>query len=167
MVIVFCLQLKKGSENTKRTRRYSREGIKQQLIDSIFNNDIIKTEELNEKADKVEKPEGAAAIIKQYEDVIGTKKKKIISIAYHQGKVFKKFKDKEKFIKLVNELKVHKSTIIFKINIVKLIDMHTILMKSSVTLAFLKNYYKDIKQICNENPNDFEQVKVICLRENF
>ena len=55
-----------------------------------------------------------AAIIKQYEEIICTKNKKIISITYHQGKVFKKFKDKEKFIKLVNELKVQKTTIIFK-----------------------------------------------------
>ena len=92
------------------------------MIDSIFNNDITETEVSNENADKVEKPEDAAAIIKQYEDIIRTRKKNIISIAYDQGKVFKRFKDKEKFIKLVSEFKGHKSTIIFKINIVKLID---------------------------------------------
>ena len=125
------------------------------MIDSIFDNDITETEELNKKADKVEKPEDAATIIKQYEDIIHTKKRNIISIAYHRGKVLKRFKDKEKFIKLVNEFKVHKSTIIFKINIVKLIDKHPTLMESSVTLGFLKNYYKDITQICNENPNEF------------
>ena len=106
------------------------------MIDSIFNNDIIESEELNEKVDKVKKPEDAATIIKQYEDIICTKKKKIISITYHQRKVFKRFKDKEKFIKLANEFKVHKSTIIFDKNIVKLIDKHFILMKSSVTLGF-------------------------------
>ena len=44
------------------------------MIDSIINNDIIKTEKLNEKADKAEKPEDDAAIIKQYEDMIRTKK---------------------------------------------------------------------------------------------
>ena len=55
---------------------------------------------------------------------------------------------------------------IFKINIVKLIDKYSKLMKSSVTLRFLENYYKDIKETCNENSNEFEQVKVICLREN-
>ena len=125
------------------------------MIDSIFDNDITETEELNKKADKVEKPEDAATIIKQYEDIIHTKKRNIISIAYHRGKVLKRFKDKEKFIKLVNEFKLHKSTIIFKINIVKLIDKHPTLMESSVTLGFLKNYYKDITQICNENPNEF------------
>ena len=58
---------------------------------------------LNEKADKAEKPEDAAATINQYEDI--RTKKKNISIADHQGKVFKRFKDKEKFVKLVNEFK--------------------------------------------------------------
>ena len=113
--------MQKGSENTKKTRRLNKEETKKQLIDSIVNNDIIETQELNEKSDIVEKPEGAAAVIKQYEDIIRTKKKNIISIAYHQGKVFKRFKDKKKFIKLVNEFKVHKSAIIFKINILKLV----------------------------------------------
>ena len=155
-MVIFLLQLKKASKNTKKIRRRSKEEIKQQLIDSILNNDIIETEELNEKADKVEKPDDATAIIRQYEDIIYTKKKNIIFIAYHQGESFKRLKDNEKFIKLVNEFKAHKSTIIFEINIEKLIDKHAILMKSSVTLGFLKNYYKDIKQICIENPNEFE-----------
>ena len=149
--LFFCLQLKKGSRNTKKTRRLSKEEIEHQLIDSIFNNNIIKTDKLNAKADKVEKPENAAAIIKQYEDIIGTKKKNIKSIAYHQGKVFKRLNNKEKFINLVNEFEVYKSTIIFKMIIVKLIDKHPALMKSSVTLGFLKNYHKDIKQICNKS----------------
>ena len=96
------------------------------------------------------KPKDAAVIIKQYEEIIRTKKKNITSVAYHQGKVFKRFKDKEKFIKLVSEFKVHKSTIIFKINIVQLIDKHTKLMKTS-DIRLFKNYYKDIKQICKEN----------------
>ena len=32
------------------------------------------------------------------------KKKAIISVAYHQRKVFKRFKEKEKFVKLISEL---------------------------------------------------------------
>ena len=57
---------------------------------------------------------------------------------------------------MVGKSKIHKSTIIFKINISELIDKHPKLMKSSVTLGFLKNYYKDIKQICKENSSEFE-----------
>ena len=97
-----------GSENTKKTRRLNKEEIKKQLIDSIVNNDIIETKELHEKADKVEKPQDAADVIKEYEDIIRTKKKSIISIAYHQVKFSKLFKYKEKFIKLGKEFKVHK-----------------------------------------------------------
>ena len=56
---------------------------------------------------------------------------------------------------ILNMVKVHNTTIILKIIILKLIDKHPKLMKSSKTLGFLKNYYKDINQICNENPNEF------------
>ena len=48
---------------------------------------MIETEELNEKAEKVEKPENAAAIIKQYEALFAQKRK----TSYHQGKFFKRF----------------------------------------------------------------------------
>ena len=74
-----------------------------QLIESMVIDDVAETQELNKKAEEFDKPEDAAAVIKQYEDIIRTKKKGIISIAYHQGKVFKKFKEKEKFIKLAYE----------------------------------------------------------------
>ena len=66
-----------------------------------------------------------------------TKKKGIISIAYHEGKVFRKFKDKQKFIKIINQFKVHKITIIFKINIFKLCEKYSKWLKSSIGLVFL------------------------------
>ena len=49
-------------------------------------------EELNEIAEKVHKPEETADIIKQYEEILRTKRKGIISVAYYQGKLFKRFK---------------------------------------------------------------------------
>ena len=107
-MVIFCLKLQKVSENIKNTRRLSKEEIKQQLVDSIFNNNMVETEELNKMAEEVEKSEDAAAFKKKDEDILRTKKKNIISIAYHQGKVFKRFKDKEKFIRLVNEFKYTK-----------------------------------------------------------
>ena len=57
---------------------------------------------------------------------------------------------------MVSQLKIHKSTLIFDINAFKLIEKHPRLMKLSVTLTFLKNYLKDIKKICAENPSEFE-----------
>ena len=92
-----------------------------------------------------------AEVIKQYEFIIKTKKKRIISIAYYQGKVFKRFKEKEKFIKLVSQLGIHKNTIIFKINVFKLCERYPKLLRSSIGLGFLKNFHKHIKTVCREN----------------
>ena len=94
-------------------------------------------------------------IIEQYEYIIKTKKKGIISIAYYQGKVFKRFKEKEKFIKLVSQLGIHKNTIIFKINVFKLCKKYSKLLRSSIGLRFFKNYHKDVKPVYKENEEDF------------
>ena len=108
-------------------------------------NNTIETEELNEKAEKVEKPEDAEDVIKEYEEIV-----------YHQGKVFSRFREKENFLTLVSRLGIHKNTIVFKINIFKLINKHPRLMKPSVTLSILKNYLKDVRQTCQKNVEEFE-----------
>ena len=113
-------------------------------------------EDLNELAEKVQKPEEAADIIKQCKEILRTKRKGIVSVAYYQGKIFKRFKEKGKFTQMVNKLKIHKSTIIFKINIFKLTEKHPGPMKSSMALTFLKNHLKDNKKICEENSSKFE-----------
>ena len=94
-------------------------------------------------------------MIQKYENIIETKKKGIISIAHHQGKVFKKFEDKDKFITLVSRLGIHKNTIIFKINVFKLCERHLKLLKSSIGLGFFKKEHKDITEICTENAQEF------------
>ena len=147
---------KGGSSNTTNTKRDSKQEIKKQFVDSLFSNKKVEAEELNKQAEKVENSEDAGTITKEYEDVILTKKKNIIRIAHQQGKLFRKFKEKGKFIKLVKELKVHKITIIFKINIVKLTDKYPKLMKSSVTLNFCKNLFKDVKEVRLENLVEFK-----------
>ena len=64
----------------------------------------LEFEDLNKKAKEIQDPENAAEIIRQYEDVIKTKKKGIINVTFHQGQIFKRIKEKEKFAKLVSEL---------------------------------------------------------------
>ena len=145
----------KGAADSKKTKRLSQEEIKKQLLESIVINEVVESEELNRETEEVQDPEEAAKVIQMYENIIKTKKKGIISIAYHQGKVFKKFKDKEKFITLVSWLGIHKTTIIFKINIFKLCEKYPKLLKSSIGLGFLKNYFKDIKEVCSENAKKF------------
>ena len=62
----------------------------------------------------------------------GTKKKGIINVAFHQGRIFKRFNEKEKFAKVVSELEIQKTTIIFKVNVFKLCGKYRILLKSSI-----------------------------------
>ena len=77
-------------------------------------------------------------------------------VAFYQGKIFKRFKEKEKSQEMVEKLKIHKSTIVFKINVFKLIEKYPKLKRSSVTLTFLKNYLKGIRKVCEENSSDFQ-----------
>ena len=136
----------KGAADSKKTKRLSKEEIKKQLLDSMIVNKVVK---------EPKEPGEAAKVIKQYEDIIKTKKKGIISIAYYKGKVFKRFKEKEKLTKLVSQLGIHKSTIIFKINVFKLCERYPKLSGSSIRLGFFKNYHKDIKAVFKENEEDF------------
>ena len=142
--------------DNKKAKRLSKEEIKTKLLDSITIDEVLECEDLNKETEEVQDLERAAKIIKRYEDIIKTKNKGIINVAYHQGQVFKRFKEKEKFAKLVSELGIHKTTIIFKINVFKLCKKYPKLLKSSIGLGFFKNYHKDIKAICEENEKDFQ-----------
>ena len=96
IVVWGCLYLEKGSDNAKRTRRLSKEEIKQHLIDSSINNDKIETEQLNEKAGKVLKSENATNIIREYKEIMRKKRKTL-----HASRIIK-----EKFLE---NAKINKS----------------------------------------------------------
>ena len=108
-------------------------------------------------SDRVKDCQGVLNIIKGYEDIIKKNKKNIICFAYQQGNIFKKFKENRKFKNLAEKFKVTKSTILLKISIVKLIDKHPRMTTSSITLNFLKSYYKGIKNIWKETKNFLDQ----------
>ena len=93
----------------------------------------------------------AAAVIREFEEIIKSKERNIVWLGYQQRKVFEKFKENEKFIEMVNQSGVSKSTIIFKINIVRLIGKYAKTKNSWLSLHFLKKYFKMIKEICEEN----------------
>ena len=145
----------KGLTDNKKVKRLSKEEIKNKLLDLMTVDEIVEFDDPNKEAEKTQDPEEAAKIMKQYED-IKTKNKGTINVAYHHGQVFKRFKEKEKFAKLVSELEFHKTTIIFRINVFKLCKKYPKLLKSSIGLGFFKNYHKDIKAICEENEKDFQ-----------
>ena len=145
----------KRVKDNKKAKRLSKEGIKKKLLDSITIGEIVKFDNLNKEAEEVQDPEKAVIIIEGYENIIKTKRKGIINVAYHEGQVFNRLKEKGKFAKFVSELGVHKTTIICKINVFKLRKKYPTLSTSSIGLGFSKNYYKNIKAICEENKKDF------------
>ena len=148
--------MRKGVADSKKAKRPSKEEIKKQWSESMIIGEVVESEDLNKEAEEIREPEEAVKVIKRYEDIIKMKEKGIISVAYYQGKVFKRFKEKEKFVKLVSELGIHKNTIIFKINVFKLCKKYPKLLRSSKGLRFFKNYHKDIKAVCEESQEVFD-----------
>ena len=120
----------KGVADNKKAKRLSKEELKKKLLDSMTIDEVVEFDDLNKEAEETQDPEKAAKIIKQYEDIIKTKKKGIINVAFHQGQIFKRFKEKEKFTKLISELGIHKTTIISTINVFKLCKKYPKLLKS-------------------------------------
>ena len=113
--------------------------------------EIVEFDGLNKEVEEVQEPEKAVTIIERYENII-TKRKGMINVAYHQGQVFKRFKEKEKF----SVLGIHKTTYICKINVFKLCKKYPKLLTFFIGLEFFKNYYKDFEASCEENEKDFQ-----------
>ena len=128
----------KGVTDNKKAKRLSKEEIKKKLLDSMTIGEIVEFDDLNKEAEEVQDPEKVVIIIKRYENIIKTKRKGIINVAYHQGQVFKRFKEKEKFAKLVSELGIHKTTIIFKINVFKLCKKYPQTIEVYYRVGFFK-----------------------------
>ena len=133
----------KGVADSKKAKRLSKEKIKKQLLDSMIIYDNLKFDDSNKEAEEIQVQEKAAEIIKRYEDIIKTKKKGII----------RNYKEKEKFAKLVSELGIHKTTIIFKINVFKLCKKYpkllSIIREKKSIIRTLKQFAKKMKKTFN------------------
>ena len=58
-------------------------------------------------------------------------------VAYYQGKIFEKFKEKKRFVSnMVLKFKVSKPTIVFKIALSRLIDDYPKIKDSSLSLQY-------------------------------
>ena len=101
----------------------------------------MKNDELNEKVVKYEE---AVSIVRAYEDIIKTKKN-IICVVYRQGLIFKRFKEKDNLVRIIKEFGISKSNMIFKINIVKLVDKYPKLKRLLLSMHSMKNYFRRIK----------------------
>ena len=69
--------------------------IKKELEDSIANSKKNENTDLHEKAENcTAKEEDAAKVIQEFEQIIKNKKSDIVWLAYYQGKIFQKFREK-------------------------------------------------------------------------
>ena len=152
--------MESGLDGSKESYRIKKTKILQKLRRSIIeltesegletNNDIEKL--LNDVKD----PDDAAKLINRMDKMINIKKNKTLTIARKQGEIFKKFKTNNKFISAVKKFNISKATINFKIGIVEFINMYRRMEKSGISLYYLKNNFKIIKEVCKENSFEFK-----------
>ena len=74
----------------------------------------------------------------------------------NKAKYLERFKAKDKFINMVNHFGISKFKMVFKVSIVKFLNSHPKMKKSSLSLHFLKNNFKIFKEICRENATEFK-----------
>ena len=103
----------------------------------------------------VDSPDDPAELIKRIEQIMKSKKNNILTLANHQGIIFKKYKENSKFMSAVAKFKISKATINFKIGIIKFIAYYSKMRKSSISLHFLKNNFRVIKYVCKEYSSEF------------
>ena len=116
---------------------------------------MIANSRRNENADIQEKAENcatneevAAKVIQEFEEIIKNKKSDIVWLAYYQGKIFQKFKEKERFVSnMVLKFKVSKSTIIFKIALSRLIDDYPKMKDLSLSFHYFFKKLKMVKEV--------------------
>ena len=60
--------------DSKKTKWLLKDKIKKQLLEWIIINEATESKELNKKAEEIQESEEAAKVVKQYEDIIKTKR---------------------------------------------------------------------------------------------
>ena len=118
----------------------------------------VDCKEIENLSSSLKSPNDATELISKIERVIKSRKNSILILAYHQGVIFKRFKENSMFTSAVRVyLRISsKSTINFKIGIVQFIHDYPKMKKSSISLHFLKNNFRIIKEVCREHSLEFQ-----------
>ena len=100
------LEVKEAILTTAKTKSE----IKKDLEDPIANGEKNENTDIEEMTNNcMESEEDAAKVIPKFEEIIKNKKSDIVWLAYYQGKIFQKFKSKERFVNdMVTKFKVNK-----------------------------------------------------------
>ena len=90
-------------------------------MESIMSKEVD-SEGIEDFSMNVDCPDDAARLVGRIERIMKSKKNNILILAYHQGLIFKNYKENDKFTGAVTNLKIGKATINFKIAIIKFLD---------------------------------------------
>ena len=136
----------------------NKDQILQKLRESLIKSkeQEIDTKGLEESIRTIDNPNDAAELEKKIDKLIKCNKNNILTLAYEQGIVFQKFKKNNKFVNAVTEFEISKTTMNFKIGIVNFIDKYPKMRKSSISLFYLKNNFRIIKNVCQEHASEFQ-----------
>ena len=107
-------------------------------------------------AKNVGNPNDVAQFVKKMDKMIKSNKSSILKISYQQGKIFKEFKTDNKFTSAVSAFKISKTTINFKIDIVIFIDMCPKMQTFCISLYYVKNNFRVIKEVYQEHASEFQ-----------
>ena len=141
------LEVKEIIEMIKKTKSE----IKRKLEESIVNGKRNKNADMQQKVNVCITSEDALKVIQELEQIIKNKKSDIVWLAYYQGQIFQKFKEKESFVSMFLKL-----TIIFKIPLKNVIDDYPKIKDSSLSLHYFLKKMKLIKEICEESASEFK-----------
>ena len=84
--------------------------------DSIVNGKKNKNANMQDRVNECITNEDAIKAVQEFEQIIQNKKSGIVWLAYYQGQIFQKFREKKRFVSdMVLKFHVSKSTIVFKI----------------------------------------------------
>ena len=133
------------------------EQVYEKLRDSLINSkEEIETKGLEKLIRTTNNPNDAIELVKKIDQLTKRSKNNILTLAYQQGKVFQKFRLNNKFLSAVTEFGISKTTINFKIDIVKFIETYPGMKKSCISLFYLKNNFRVIKNVSQEHASEFQ-----------
>lgn len=85
-------------------------------------------------------------MVKEYEVVIRSRKKGTLKVPFRKGRILKHFKESKGFVKIIKKLRVIRSTVYFKINLLKILEKYLKLTKSLLSLNVSIIYSKTVKR---------------------
>ena len=104
----------------EKQKQNNKTAILEKLIESIMSEEVD-SRGIEDLSKNIDSPDDAE-LIRRIERIMKNKKNNILMLAYHQGTIFKNFKENSRFSSAVSKFKISKATINFKIGIIKFID---------------------------------------------